>query len=259
VTWPKVWVLFVTFKRTEVSLRNIESLRQHLVYPNLHWHVCDDGSGETDDGTGRRHADVLTDAIAAFYPDVTWHEMPRQNVYDWDVGGNVNRGMRLARESGAEIVLMTFDDFALVDDLDLRPLVDLLDSYPDTGLVRLSYWVKGYAGICCQYDLPRLQQSYMWIRLNRAWSMDSYLFSMQPHIAHLRFFDTYGYYVEHKHPGETEFAMTGQFNFADRGPDIFFPLGRRHVHVPYRHTAPRQADYAAVAGDEGYGGDLDAE
>jgi hypothetical protein len=248
VDWPQVWVLFPTFKRTEVSLRNIESLRRHLGYPNLHWHVCDNGSGETDDGTERQHAEVLTDAIARFYPSVTWHEMPLQHIHGCDFGGSINRGMRLARSSGTEIVLMNCDDFGLAGDLDLRPMVDLLDNYPDVGLVRLGYWVRGYAGICCEYFLPRLGHSYMWMRLVQAWSVDPYLFSMEPHLAHLRFFDAYGYYMRRKYPGATEIQMMETFYRASRGPGIFFPLGRKFVHVPYRHTAPRQRDYAAVAG-----------
>jgi hypothetical protein len=244
--WPVVWLIFTTYKRTNIALQSIESLKRHLIYPNLHWHVCDDGSGKTDDGTNRQHVSVLTEAIGG---DVTYHEMPREHPYDFDVGGNVNRGMFKAKENGCEIILMNFDDFALTADLDLCPMVDLLDSHPCSGLIRLSYWVHGYAGMCVERHLPHLNQTYLWMRLIREWSTDAYLFSMQPHIAHLRFFDTYGWYVEHSHPGITETEMCRQFNNGRKdGPQIYFPLGRRFVHVPYRHIAPRQQDYADAVG-----------
>jgi len=92
--WPVVWLLFVTYKRTETAVRAIRSLCHHLIYPNLHWHICDDGSGEADDGSGRRHLDVLLNELDE---DTTWHEMPRQHAHDFNVGGNINEGLRASR------------------------------------------------------------------------------------------------------------------------------------------------------------------
>lgn len=73
--WPKIWCILATYKRTETALETIDSLREYLIYPNIHFHIADDGSRETDDGTGRWHVGVLADRIAEFYPEVTWHEM----------------------------------------------------------------------------------------------------------------------------------------------------------------------------------------
>ena len=253
--WPPVWILFVTYKRTQVSLQAIKSLKQYLVYPNLHWHICDDGSGETDDGEERWHVEVLADAIGG---PVTWHEMGRGYLHDFNVGGNINRGMRAARQNDCEIVLTTLDDWALTDFCDLRPIVDLLDTYQESGFVRLSHWVQGLAGTCVEYHLPRLGTDYMWMRLirdwciNNPWTPEKYIPSMQPYIAHLRFFDAYGWFKENQHPGDTETELCAQYNDyeeGEAGPQILFPIGERFFHVPYRHIASRQSHYVDVAGD----------
>jgi len=138
-------------------------------------------------------------------------------------------------------------------------MVDLLDSHNEAGLIRLSYWVRGLSGTCTNYVLPRLNSTdYLWIRLIREWTLDNpwqtddYLYSMQPHIAHMRYFEAYGYYAEHLHPGDTEIEACRQYNdspLAENGPQILYPVGRQFVHVPYRHLARRQSDYLEVAGD----------
>ena len=254
--WPPVWLLFVTYRRTEASLRTIASIKEHLHYPNLHWHICDDGSGEADDGSRQSHVDVLKEAIGG---DVTAHEMDRQHKHDFNVGGNINRGMQIANDNGAGITLMNLDDWVLLKDLDLRPMVDVLDTYPQVGAIRLSYWVPGNAGVAMLYECPRLgNEHYIWMRLIRRWCIDNpwrrdtYLFSMQPYLSHIRFFEAYGYYKEGLHPGQTETSICAQYNdspWGEDGPQILFPIGKRIVHAWYKHGAHRQEHYAEIEGD----------
>ncbi len=254
--WPKIWLLFATYKRTEVALQTIESLRQYLVYPNLHWHICDDGSRKTDDGMNRCHVGVLTEAIAKFYPQVTFHVMdtpPGQ----FNTGGNVNRGIAAAHVNGCNIHMLNFDDWELSASLDLRPMVDVLDRYGEVGLVRLSYRVPGLGGVCVRYDAPRLDGEYIWLRLIREWTLrnkwktDSYMVSTQPYIAHRRFFEAYGYHPEHCTPGEAETGLGRQYNespLGEDGPQILFPVGARMKHSPYRHASFRRHHYAEQTG-----------
>jgi hypothetical protein len=162
--WPIVWVLFATYKRTTAALSTIDSLRKHLVYPNVHYHVCDDGSGETDDGTERDHVDVLKSAIAEFSPSVTAHAMNTQPG-QFNTGGNVNTGIKIARDSGCDIHVLIFDDWALMRELDIRPMVDVLAAYQEVGFIRLSYTVPGMAGVCTRYD--DRHGGWMWLRLIR--------------------------------------------------------------------------------------------
>ena len=247
--WPPVWILFITYQRTESALRTIDALKRNLNYPALHWHICDDGSGGD-------HVDRLKDAIGG---DVTAHVMARNGPHDFNVGGNINAGMEIARGAGVPITLMNLDDWEMLKPLDLRPMVDVLEAHEQIGLIRLSYYVSGNAGVSTIYQTPRLEnEDYLWNRLIREWSMhnqwnrDTYLFSMQPYLSHIRFFDAYGMYPEHLHPGLTEVEMCRLYNdspLGEDGPQILFPIGKRIVHAWYKHNAPRQQHYAEIAGE----------
>ena len=254
MSWPKVWVLFATFKRTEAAIGTVQSLGKYLKYPNLHFHVCDDGSGETDDGTGRKHIDVIMDEFAKFYPNVTGHEMGTPHG-QFNTGGNINRGIQLAMESGSDIHMLVFDDWALLRDLDIKPHADLLDIQPDVGFIRLSYLVPGMAGVCLGHESSeRLRHGgYMWLRLIRDWStrnpwaVDNYLVSTQPYIAHVRFFDAYGGHPEHCKPGVAETNLGAQYldsPLGEEGPQILHYIGPYITHAPWGHMVGRSNFYA---------------
>jgi hypothetical protein len=253
--WPKVWVLFATYKRTAAALATIESLERYLKYPNCHFHICDDGSGETDDGTGRDHVEVLKARFAEFYPEATAHVMntpPGQ----FDTGGNVNTGIKLAREAGCDIHVLIFDDWCLLRELDIRPHVDLLDTNDQVGFIRLSYMVPGNNGCIVGYWCPRVGGEHIWYRLIRQWSLanpygpsDSYIISTQPYVAHTRFFDTYGWHPEHVNPGIAETCLGNQYNYhrvGENGPQVLFYIGPGVVHAPWSHLVGRANDYAKV-------------
>jgi len=254
--WPKVWVLFATYKRTEAACKTIESLGKYLRYPNLHFHICDDGSGVTDDGTNRWHVGVLVEKFSEFYPGVTWHEMDTK-LGTFNTGGNINRGIRLAQKNGCSIYMLNFDDWALTRELDIRPMVDVLDIYESVGFIRLSYRVPGMAGVNVRYDPKRLSQTWIWLRLIRQWCLhnpwvtDTYLVSTQPYVAHTRFHDAYGWHPENCSPGEAETRMGQQYNEAEvkeSGPQILFPVGICTTHAPWSHSVGRANDYAAQFG-----------
>jgi len=252
--WPKVWLIFATFKRTTAALGTIDSLRKYLVYPNLHWHVADDGSGATDDGTDRWHVGVLTERIAEFYPEVTWHEMDTPPG-KFNTGGSINKGILAARDSGASIHMLNFDDWALQRELDIRPHVDLLDINEAIGFIRLSYLVSGMAGVCMGHlSSERLNcGGHVWLRLirdwstNNPWATDNYLVSTQPYLAHTRFFDAYGWHPEHCNPGEAETGLGAQYlrsSLKENGPQILYHIGPFTTHAPWGHMVGRANYYA---------------
>lgn len=252
--WPKVWVIIATYRRTATALATIESLHKYLIYPNLHWHVADDGSGKTDDGTDRWHVGVLTEAIAEFYPQVTYHEMDTKPG-TFNTGGNVNKAIRAAEANGCLIHMLNFDDWALYRELDIRPAVNVLETEPRVGFIRLSYHVPGHGMLSVRYDAPRLNAGYMWLRIIREWSLhnrygdrDNYLASTQPYVAHKRFFDRYGMHPEHVNPGLAEVGLSAQYINAndESGPQILFPIGVITTHAPWQHLVGRAHDYAKV-------------
>lgn len=253
--WPKVWVLFATYKRTEAAINTVRSLGEYLKYPNLHFHICDDGSGETDDGTGRWHVGVLAEEFGAFHSEVTWHEMDTP-LGKFNTGGNINRGIQAAAANGSNIHVLVFDDWSLQRELDLRPAADVLDTFASVGFIRLSYRVPGLAGVCVRYDVKRLGNApWMWFRIIREWSLrnpwvqQTYLVSTQPYIAHKRFFDHYGYHPEKVDPGDSEIGMGMQYNQGDEnGPQILFNIGVCTTHAPWAHSVGRAHDYAVKHG-----------
>jgi hypothetical protein len=256
--WPKVWVLFLTHKRTNTALRTLDSLHKHLKYPNLHWHVgSDDGDGKTDDGTDRWHVGVLTEHIAQWYPEVTYHEIPTPPG-KFNTGLNANTGIRAAQANGCQIYELNYDDWALFRDLDIRPMVDVLDHEPAVGFIRLSYHVPGHGLLTVRYDAPRMGvgAGYMWGRIIRNWSLenpygdrDAYLVSTQPYVAHTRFHDAYGWHPENINPGLAEMGLSNQYiksPLGENGPQILFPIGPITVHAPWEHSVGRANDYAKV-------------
>lgn len=252
--WPKVWLIFATYKRTETALFTIRSLRDYLVYPNLHWHVADDGSGSTDDGTDRWHVGVLVDEIAKFYPEVTWHEMGTP-AGQFNTGGNINTAIRAMKANGCHTYHLNFDDWALFRELDIRPAVDVLQHHEEVGFVRLSYKVEWLYGCTQAYYCPTLNKPMMWWRLLRpknapkGWKTDSYVVSTQPYVAHTRFHDAYGWHPEHCNPGEAETHLGYQYNdspLGEDGPQILFHIGEHCVHAPWRHMVGRAHYYAAL-------------
>lgn len=252
--WPRVWVIFGTFKRTEVALQTIDSLEKYLKYPNLHFHVADDNSQETDDGTGRHHINVLMERIARFYPGVTGHEMTTPHG-QFDTGGNIHVALRKMQETGDSIYLLNFDDWTLLKELDIRPMADVLDTQPSVGFIRLSWLTPGISGVITRYDSERTPSANMWLRLIRNWSTqnpwenDAFLVSMQPYIAHMRFHDAYGWFQEHVNPGVTETEITTRYvnhPLGENGPQILHPIGGCWDHSSYGHTTGRAHYYAKV-------------
>jgi hypothetical protein len=173
----------------------------------------------------------------------------------FNFGGCINEGIRYAQSQGCNIQLVNVDDMELLRELDIRPHVDVLDRYDDVGFIRLSWLITGLAGVAIRYDTPRINEVHMWLRLIRAWSTanpwytDSFLVSMQPFIAHKRFYDAYGYFQDGINPGLTETEMTGRYihhSLGESGPQVLHHIGDCWGHAPYGHMAGRANDYAKV-------------
>ena len=248
-----VWILFTAFRRTQVALRTIAALKEHLHYPNLHWHICDDGSRITDDGTERPHIQVLADAIGG---DVTWHDMGT-SWGEFNLGGNVNRGIRTAQEHRCSHYFIVEDDTVLLDDLELKPYVQILTQHPQTGFIRFIVLVPGMAGIVTGYRagnqvIPFLRLIREWC-LKNPWRRDSYIHAFQPALVHQRYYDAYGYEPENLDPGKTEPAMCAQYNdspLGEDGPQILWPLPFWPMQIRWRHLKKRSEIYRSFTGGD---------
>lgn len=243
--WPLVWVLFTTYKRTRTAIRAARALLQNLTYPSLHYHICDEGSGETDDGSGRNHIATLADVFGA---GCTWHDVqtPRRR---FNLGGNANEGIKAARHNGAFIYLVVEDDTVLDVPLDLRPFVDILDNHGSVGYIRFNYLCAGLAGEVVGYEAPRLHSTYPFLRLRRAWSTNHYIPAFNPALLHYRFIEAYGWYPEHLHPGLTETRMCDQYALSNHedGPQVLAPICHWPRDIRWLHAAGRAHDYKAFS------------
>jgi hypothetical protein len=153
--------------------------------------------------------------------------------------------------------MLVFDDWALERevDLDIRPHVDILDSRDDVGFIRLSYLTPGLGSVVVNYHSDRLNADHIWLRLIRDWSInnpwqtDGYLVSMQPYIAHLRFFNAYGHFMQNVNPGITETQKTTDYlrsPHGENGPQILHHIGLSISHSPWGHMVGRANDYAKI-------------
>ena len=252
-----VWILFTAFRRTQVAVRTIAALKEHLHYPNLHWHICDDGSKITDDGTERNHIKVLKEAID---DEVTAHDMGTP-WGEFDLGGNINRGIQIAQDHGCSQYFLVGDDYILLDDLDLTPYVATLKENPQVGFVRFVLLVPGMAGLVTGYRggnqvIPFLRLIREWC-LRNPWKIDSYVHAIFPALIHQRFYDAYGYYPEHMTPGNTETGMCSQYNdssLGEDGPQILWPIPLWPMQVRWGHPKKRSDIYRNFAGENGKDG-----
>jgi len=255
--WPEVWLLFTTFKRTALALRSISLIREHLQYPNLHVHICDEDSGKTDDGTERDHLQVL---IEAWGNSVSYHVTPTP-AGAFNLGGNVNRAIRLGLERGVEQFFIACDDDAPLEDWDMRPCVDLLDTHPEIGAVRLACLSEGLGVLLRTTYSERLSgQQFVWGRVVRDWSLNnpwkkqSYLNTFDMILYHRRFFEAYGFFPEHEQPGWTEVHFCAQYNYSplgENGPQVWVFLSAG-PGSPWHHIGKGQRAHYYLAATPHY-------
>lgn len=218
--WPVVTVMICTYDRPFELGSTFGALTKNLHYPNLHWHLADDGSPKASLDAAIEHIEpYVTEARGeTFSYSVT-------NRKGW--GANVNFASQMLAPRD-EFVYFTEDDHVLKRPLDLRPYVALLIGHENIGMVR--FGIAGHDGIRArlrEYDIDKgLLPDYSEAigygctgpgRMN-AWELalghtenwgpyGFWRYSNRPHLKHRRFHAAYGFYQEGKTLGETEQAM----------------------------------------------------
>lgn len=198
--YPPVIVLIVTFRRLRLAIETINSVRANLTYPNLGFHIADDGSGP-------EYVDALREAIGNTY-SVTVSDAARSGV-----GKNMNLGIHAVLDR-ADLWLHLEDDWFLNEPLDLLPCVQLLMEDETIGMVRLGRLSAGLTGE------SMAGANKLWWRLKK--NSDTYVFSGNAALRHRRFHSHYGPYKEGLMPGQTELDYCNKFN-SKTGPDIVWP------------------------------------
>jgi hypothetical protein len=190
----------ITYERRPLALQTIRSVKEHVAYPHLEFHISDDGSR-----TG--HVDALIAEIGNDYK-VTVTNSARKGV-----GTSMNFGAREILKR-ADLILHLEDDWVIPEGiLELQPFVDLLVKEPSIGMVRLGLLTLDMQGTTVHLN------GRVWWKLNKG---PPYTFNGHPSLRHRRFYEAYGPYKEGLKPGETEVAMCWQFNNLP-GPSIVIP------------------------------------
>jgi glycosyltransferase involved in cell wall biosynthesis len=198
--YPVVTVLIITFKRFQLAKKTIESIKENLEYPNLRFHIADDGSGP-------EHIQKLFEVIGNKYPI---------SVTNSERGGlskNTNMGIEACLKY-FDYYLQLQDDFVLTHPLDLKPSVQLLAERNDIGMVRLGRLNPYMSGTVFEAI-----NRYWWLLKRKS---DTYVYTENPHLCHKRFPMTYGKMREDLKMGHAELEMCSRFNNSS-GPEIVWP------------------------------------
>lgn len=236
--YPPVIILIITYRRLRLAIETIKSVKANLVYPNIGFHIADDGSNTSDNPS---YVQSLVDEIGPEY-SITVSDSKRGGV-----GKNMNLGIHAVLDR-ADLWLHLEDDWALRGPLDLLPCVQLLVEDETVGMVRLG---RLSAGIKAE---TLAGANKMWWRLKK--NSDTYVFSGNAALRHRRFHSHYGPYKEGLMPGQTELVHCNKFNVTP-GPDIvwpawlnteetFFHIGDSHSYKWHMETGGRSADEAAA-------------
>ncbi len=195
----KVIVLLITYRRLSLALETIRSIKEKLIYPDIGFHIADDGSGP-------EYINRLKDELKDY--EVTVSDSARAGV-----GKNMNLGIQACLKR-ADFWLHLEDDWVLKEPLDLRPCVQLLEENPTIGMVRLGRLTANIKGEVLA------GANKLWWNLFK--NSDTYVFNGNASLRHRRFYETYGPYMEGLRPGETELSYCNRF-FNTTGPSIVHP------------------------------------
>lgn len=210
--WPEVVVVFLTWagpperKINQIRLRYAEQairqFKEHIDYPNLSWHIADDGSPKE-----------YQDAIKALFGETEYTFSDTGK--GWDINNNWNRGAKVAFDR-ADIMLLWPDDRHLRFDIDLKPFVRLLMSYDDICGIRMKPKLPGHQVT----SIERVGQK--WWRIDKKTSSCREVTSFFE-MRHKRYIDYYGYLPTGFWPVKSADGKMNRIFRSLLGPDAVIP------------------------------------
>lgn len=212
---PKLSILLLTYKRTDLSIRTIESTAKNLQYPNalVSWYVCDDGSP-------KKEFQMVIDCLNDNHQQILGsHNRRIRNEGQEDTffaGKSYNLGLGICHQN-SDFVLVLENDWELEDHLGLVPYIRLLQEREDVGAVSFRILSVGADVHTVGHD------GKMYLKYLRT---TQYAFSGNPYIRHARFTYHYGWFAEDRNPGLMELQQDDQYRLAvgDDAPWIWRPV-----------------------------------
>lgn len=211
---PKISIVLVTYKRSEMALRTIASTCKNLVYPKelISWCVADDGSPRED-------YDAIMGALASRDQKVIYSHNERMRSKGQETtfhsGRGWNKAMGIAYQN-TNFVLLLEDDWELEKPFDIVPYVKLLQEREDVGLVSFRILSVG----CDVHTVGHGGLHYLQYQRTT-----QYAYSGNPQLRHARFVQHYGTFAEDVNPGGIELAQDDRYRLdTNNGPWIWRPV-----------------------------------
>lgn len=207
---PRICMILLTYKRTDLAVRTIEGVCKNLDYPKelLSLYIADDGSP-------KEHIDALLAAADQGHLSIAGYhnEKFRPDTTFCGMGWNT----ALARgHQNADILLWLEDDWELQKPLDIRPYVWMLTERGDVGLVRLGPLAVGS-------DMRSV--GHRGVHYLEYLRTTAYAYSGNSLLRHVRFSEYYGLFDIGCNPGDIELHFDQKFRDMPDGPNIWRPAG----------------------------------
>lgn len=209
---PKLSILLLTYKRTDLSIRTIESTFKNLGYPPdlVSVYVCDDGSPKEDHERVLTHLRGLGANILGHHNKRIRNEGQEESFF---AGKSYNLGLGICHQN-TDFVLVLENDWELERELDLIPYVKLLQEREDVGAVSFRILSVG-ADVHTVGHADRVYLKYL--------RTTQYAFSGNPYIRHARFTKHYGWFAEDCNPGNMELQQDDQYRYKEDERGKFIP------------------------------------
>jgi hypothetical protein len=191
-------IILLTYERTDCAVRTVSAIKANLRYPEIAWIVADDGSrGE--------HLVAVRKAIGT----VCTISSSRRSY-----GGMANWAWEVSK-SISPVTLWVEDDWVLDREFDPSHYINLLISNDNIGMVRLGRLPIGLD----MYSIGDGKQIYLHVLPTR-----QYMFSGNPSLRHIRFYEAFGAYPEGLQPDKTETDYDNQIRIKGAHPKILYPV-----------------------------------
>lgn len=210
---PNIAILLLTYKRTEMALRTVETTIQNLHYPKelLSFYVADDGSDV-------KHVAAINSKIQMSGMNLLGYHNERlrypgqEDTHNAGIG--YNKGLGICHQH-TDFVLVLEDDWELDERLDLERYVKVMQEREEIGIMTFRILSTGA-------DVHTVgHNGEIFLRYDRT---TQYAYSGNPHIRHARYTKAYGWFAEDRNPGLMELHQDDQYRLADAGPEIWRPL-----------------------------------
>jgi glycosyltransferase involved in cell wall biosynthesis len=209
--YPRVSVLFITYRRVDFLRMALEAFLRNTDYPNLEIVIADDGSGP------EIQAEIRT------LPANVFALLPKNR----GLGANNNNGIR---HCSGKYILMIQDDCECCGPSDyLRNTVQVMEANPEIGIVN-------YCGEPHPFDESQplrgsTEPCYITPQAYTGGTKEHFLYSDQPHVVSRAAVEDVGYYLEDRDIEKCEVDYNIRWRDQKRFATAVFPAYYKRTYA----------------------------